>query len=264
MAKLGKKEIFVSNEFDPTVKFRFEIDINVSKNGEFYFTLNEEQKEQLLNNGVNLSCTYNRKTHKTGTFYSDTLDKLLSDFEELLKEAVSGEVVEEKNVILYYINTGCWYCLSKGGPVPNGYYVPVEERIDNKFVNWVEGTNNGENGFGFKVYAKMYKKKVIRFKSGQEKTFFYVLSYREDSELGEYGKKLSAFNIPARDIKDAYGEYSHSPMGQKKEIVYTEENAKFFYNLLITICKMNEQIKGFIKDPEKLQHLINSQVKLLE
>ena len=43
-----------------------------------------------------------------------------------------------------------------------------------------------------------------------------------------------------------------------------DKNAKFFYDVLIAVCRMNEQIKGFIKEPEKLQQLINSQVKLLK
>lgn len=264
MAKLGKREIVVSNEFDPTVKFRFEVEINVSKGGDFYFILNEEQKEQLLDRGVNLSHTRNRKTHEVGTFYSNTLEKLISDFEGLIKEAVSCEVIEDSFVILYYINTGCTYCLAKGEPVPNGYYVPSEERIDNQYVNWIEGTTKGENGFGFNAYAKIYNKKVLRFKNGQEKTFFYVVRHEQIDKLGEYGKKLSDFILPAQDIRDAYREPSHWSMGQKKEIAYTEENARFFYDILIAVCRMNEQIKGFVKDPEKLQMIINSQIKLLQ
>lgn len=264
MAKLGKREIIVENKIDPTIKFRFEVEINVSKNGEFYFTLDEEQKECLLNSGVNLNNTVNHKTKKIGTFYSDTLEKLISDFEELLQDAVSAEVIEDKFVILYYISTGCTYCLANGEPVPNGYYVPIEERIDGQYVNWIEGTDKGENGFGFKAYAKIYKKQVLRFKSGIEKTFFYVVRYEQKEELGEYGKKLSDIILPAQDIRDAYREPLNWSMGQKKEIAYTEENAKFFYDVLIAVCRMNERIKGFIKEPEKLQQLINSQVKLLK
>lgn len=261
MAKLGKREIVVENEIDPTIKFRFEVEINVSKKGEFYFTLNDEQKESLLNSGVNLNNTVNHKTKKIGTFYSDTLEKLISNFEELLQDAVSAEVIEDKFVILYYIKTECTYCLASGEPVPNGYYVPIEERIDRQYVNWVEGTTTGEHGFGFSAYAMIYKKQVLRFKSGQEKTFFYVIRNEQKKELGDYGKKLSDFIIPAQDIRDAYNNWS---MGEKKEIAYTEENAKFFYEVLIAVCRMNEKIKGFINEPEKLQMLINSQVKLLK
>lgn len=264
MAKLGKREIVVENKIDPTIKFRFEVEINVSKKGEFYFTLSDEQKETLLNSGVNLNDTVNHKTKKIGTFYSDTLEKLLSEFEEILKEAVSAEVIEDKFVILYYIKTGCKYCLASGEPVPNGYYVPIEETIDGKYVNWVEGTINGEDGFGFSAYAKIYKKQVLRFKSGQAKTFFYVIRHEQKKELGDYGKKLSDFIIPGQDIRDAYRKPHNWSMGEKKEIAYTEENAKFFYEVLIAVCRMNEQIKGFIKEPEKLQMLINSQVKLIQ
>lgn len=74
--------------------------------------------------------------------------------------------------------------MASGEPVPNGYYVPIEERIDRQYVNWVEGTTKGENGFGFSAYAKIYKKQVLRFKSGQEKTFFYVIRHEQKEELG--------------------------------------------------------------------------------
>ena len=259
MAKLGKRELVVENKIDSTIKFRFEVEINVSKKGEFYFTLNDKQKETLLNSGVNLNNTINHKTKQIGT-----LDKLLYEFKEILKEAVSAEVIEDKFVILYSIETGCIYCLASGEPVPNGYYVPIEERKDGPDYNWVEGTTKGSNGFGFSAYAKIYKKQVLRFKSGQEKTFFYVIRHNQKEELGDYGKKLSDLILPAQDIRDAYSKTNNWAMGKKKEIAYTEENAKFFYEVLIAVCRMNEQIKGFIKEPEKLQMLINSRVKLLQ
>ena len=47
MPKLGKREIVVRNEIDYTQNVSFEVEIYVSKGGEFYFTLTDEQKERL-------------------------------------------------------------------------------------------------------------------------------------------------------------------------------------------------------------------------
>lgn len=176
------------------------------------------------------------------------------------KEIYEGDIVEVYDFTSVYANK--YQGVVK--MIHCTWVVEYEGMFGISYVNWIEGTDKGENGFGFKAYDKIYKKQVLRFKSGIEKTFFYVVRYEQKKELGEYGKKLSDIILPAQDIRDAYREPLSWPMGQKKEIAYTEENAKFFYDVLIAVCRMNERIKGFIKEPEKLQQLINSQVKLLK
>lgn len=264
MAKLGKREIIVHSDVDYTQKIRFEVELNVSKDGHFYFTLDEEQKKTLTDLGVDLRKYMNLKTKKSGTFYNTKLESLISDFENLLKEAISGEILVNKYVILYEIRTDCTYCTAHGIPVPNGYYVPKEELKDGQYANWVEGIGKGENGFGFRVYARVFNKQVIRFRSGVEKTFFYVIRYDKINELGEFAKKLNSFILPAFDIKPTGDAPIGWSMGNKKEIAYTEDNAKFFCDLMIAVCKLNEQIKGFVKEPELLQQIIDSQMKFLQ
>jgi hypothetical protein len=265
MAKLGKRKISVSSSIDHTQRLGFEVEVNVSKDGQFYFSLDADQMKTLLDYGVDLSNTFNRHTKKLGTFYADTLEKLEKNFQNLLEEAISGEIIEDKFVILYRIRTACSYCMGGGIPVPNGYYVPKEESPGNGYANWIEGTDKGEGAFGFNVYAQVYHKQIIRFKSGQEKLFYWFVNYQKIEKLGEYGKRLNAFTLKAFDIRDANkNNWDGFGMDGRKEIAYTEENAKFFCDLLTAICKMNEQIKGFIKEPELLQQIINQQVKLLQ
>ena len=91
---------------------------------------------------------------------------------------------------------------------------------------------------------------------------------RNEDETGEpfvgaAGRMLNDFSLQAFDIKDADRGPIGWSMGDKKEMAYTEENAKFFYNLLIAICKINEQVKNFVNEPELLQEIIHKQVKLL-
>ena len=96
MAKLGKRNISVSSSIDHTQKLGFEVEVNVSKDGQFYFSLDADQMKRLLDYGVDLSNTFNRHTKKLGTFYADTLEKLEKNFRNLLEEAVSGEIIEDK------------------------------------------------------------------------------------------------------------------------------------------------------------------------
>lgn len=61
--------------------------------------------------------------------------------------------------------------------------------------------------------------------------------------------------------------YIATPINARPEQVLRFKSGQektFFYEVLIAVCRMNEQIKGFIKEPEKLHMLINSQVKLLQ
>lgn len=267
MAKIGKHKISVESSIDYREKIGVEVEINVSKEGDFYFSLNEDQMKMLLDKGVDFSKTYNKRTKKLGTFYAKSLDELKNNFKKILEEAISGEILEDRNVILYDIKTYCSYCVSEGIPVPNGYYIKEDEKNDNGYADWHEGTDRSEgSSFGFNAYAQVYHKQVIKFKSGKVKTFFWSMNYDQSKQLGEYGKRLNHFGLKAFDIRDAYSDDGHSmwSMNGKIEIDYTEENAKFFHDILVGICKLNEQIKNFIKKPELLQQIIDSQMKFLQ
>ncbi len=265
MPKLGKREIVVRNEIDYTQNLSFEVEINVSKGGEFYFTLTEEQKERLTKMGVDLSKSANRRTNKLGTFYDTSLDKLIGSFRELVADAVAADIIEDKCVIIYKISTACSYTISEGVPVPNGCYLKKEEKDKNGYCKWYSGEDDGRESFGFHIYARIYKKQVLKFRSGQEKTFYWVLKDNEEKErLGEYGKMLNSFILNAANIKDpSVNSFLRYSMNGRFVIDYNEPNAKFFYDLLISVCKLNEQIKDFVKEPEKMQALINSSNKLL-
>ena len=265
MAKLGKHKISAENPADRTEGLGVEVEINVSKDGEFYFTLNEEQVELLQKHGVDLKDALNRRTHKVGTFYAKSLDELKDNFKKLLEEAVSGQILEDRNVILYEIRTFCAYCMSEGVPVPNGYYVKDDEKEDG-YAKWYKGTDESDGSWGLTVYAQIYRKQVIKFKSGNVKTFFWAISYNDSKKLGEYGTRLNHLSLKATSIRDAHNDsrWGSFNMGIKKEMDYTEENAKFFYDLLLNICKLNERIKDLAQEPEKLQQVISSQTRLLQ
>ena len=48
MAKLGKRKISVSSSIDHTQRLGFEVEVNVSKDGQFYFSLDADQMKTLL------------------------------------------------------------------------------------------------------------------------------------------------------------------------------------------------------------------------
>ena len=263
MAKLGKRTIEVHNDIDYMQRISFDVEIYVSKEGEFYFTLSKEQKERLLKLGVDLSSTINKRTCAVGTFRSNSLDTLISNFKNLVSEAVSAETLEDKFVVLYKISTNCSYTMSEGIPVPDGTYLKKEEK-DGEYCKWCQGEGDGENGFGFYVYAAVYNKQVLKFNNGDVKTFYWCLNRDESKKLGEYGERLNHFRLKTGDIRDPYGERSFTKMGGRNEIDYNETNAKFFYDMLVAVCKLNEQIKHFANEPEKMQAIINTSTKLLQ
>lgn len=261
MAKLGKRNIKVHNPVDWNQSISVDIDVMVSKDGEFYFTVSQDDIDMLENYGVDFSNSYNKRTHKKGTFYGSELNKLVNDFKQMLEVAVSGETLVDEYVILYFINTGCTYYLANNQIFPNGTYTKEEGK-------WIDGdkkmSSDSRSSFGFNVYAQIYRKQVIRFHNGKEKKFYFRVSFEQKQKnLGEYGRMLNDFSLQAFDIKDADRGPIGWNMGDKKEMAYTEENAKFFYNLLIAICKINEQVKNFVNEPELLQEIIHKQVKLL-
>ena len=166
MAKLCTERIHADAEkgsSDGSISIKF--DIFVNKSGEFTTTLPKEIVDQLEAAQIFLQTT-NRMGTK-GFLTSSTKDGLIKKVSELAKEYVSRELVSEKLVIRYAIETKMSYQLSKEGKVlPNGAFIDG--------TGWRSGTigTNATNRapYGLKVYAGVFAKKDWKYKSGIIKT----------------------------------------------------------------------------------------------
>jgi hypothetical protein len=73
------------------------------------------------------------------------------------------------------------------------------------------------------------------------------------SEPDNYLDKLNSF----------IGGLSISDMGEYQEIPYTEEAAKFFYEAILSICKLSDRIESFFGNPGNVQKAIESRASFM-
>lgn len=248
MAKLKAVKI---GSGDRDNKLIFKIDININSEGQFTTTLPQDIAE--IFSGANISLERNRLGNK-GFFESSTYDGLLLKIKNVTDEYHSRELIDNELLIKYAIQTMASYCINdKGEVVPNG---------KNEWTNlggnyeWRSGTvsSNATNPtpFGFLIYAKPFYKKTYKYKSGIEKIEYEELHFNsEKQENKPYLYWLSEV-CSSRPPSSA----------QLQEIEYTEARAKFFVDMIKSVCALNEKIIDHL-DPESIKLIVETGRKLI-
>lgn len=248
MARL--KTVRVSFDGSERNELQFKYDVHVSQQGLFTTTIPKEISELFKNAGIDL---YKNNVGNPGYFYDKTIEGLERQVVDTAREYLSRELIEEKIVIKYAIQTTCSYALDpEGNVVPNCGY----EWVKTENYKWMDGTLSSwaqnPQPFGIEIYAKLFYKKVYRYKSGKMKTEYIFVS--ADSDVKKMGNNIywlaSVCSMqPPRS-------------NNIKEIDCSEPVAYFFVNMIKSICQLNEKIKNFI-EPEQIQLLADKGFKLL-
>lgn len=254
MPKISTEKKFIFKGLEEQKLFKY--DINVSVDGKFYTTLPQDIVEILEKCGVGLS--YSRR-RKKGYFESETKEGLIKLIDKVIDELRVKEKISEDLVIRYEIRTQCGYCVDKDNTIkPNGSWVDEDTFQKN---NWSHGTAGIElswskgSPYGFLIYAEAFYKRVYKYKSGREQTEYDEIA-AEDVPLGHENYYLNFLNS---FIKIHYEE-EHDI----QEVPYTEKTAKFFCELIVGVCTLNEKIKDLI-NPESILKIANSEnFKLLK
>lgn len=236
------KEVVAVANNDRDTMMKVKIDVSVSKDGIFTTTLRSEDAEAIESYGVELK---QNRAGRSGFFRSDTMAGLIHEVHEVLKMCLNYKVVLQTPVIRYNFKTSCSYLLDGDEVVPNGYY------LKNYNGDWKSGTvdNRGFTStgcFGVNVFARPCIKRVVEYNNGQQKIFYD----RTEFDKGSYMRILNDFEG-----------MNESLQGVIYEMEGTEKNAKFFVDMLKSICIFNERLKGLL-DNNLLEKAINSQKQL--
>lgn len=239
MAKLKDLHISVKNEYGDSMSI--ETPVSVTKDGLFVTTL--PQAEVLKLDQYNVQLMSNRLGNP-GYFTSKTLEGLEKDIRDIMKEALSRELIENTEVIRYEVYTdGCCFVDKDNNIHPNGGCVKDGEwpKFDNPY-----GATCGHTPT-LCLYARVYEKKTWRYASG--KTFseyhFPSVSYDDKTNLGWLKGQV---NIKQKN------NFSESYL---QEIPATEENAKVFVTILKSIYKASLSLNA-IKHPDTLLKFIEN------
>ena len=237
----------------PSQKFRFDSkagepmeftsEIDVTALGLFRAVLPSELLEivpVVLRQEPFLSCRIEEGKVNT-RLTAPTLDLLIKAIGEAGKEWSSCEESVE-TVILYSHDLRVGYHQAEDGTIhPNGY---LPKGIEGK---WRGKLNSSERDTHFRIgFAATVREKVTYRRAGST-SVQYRRPARQDGDHRypeSYHDKLLAF-AGLRIEPD-----------KMQEMPYTEEAARFFYEIMIGLCAMAERIEGFFGDKENVMAAI--------
>ena len=241
-------------------RIQFHTPVNVTKEGLFTTTLPSEAYNAIGAYGMSLR---NNRFGKPGYFEDKTLDGLQKQIDDLVREALSRTLVEDKTVIKYCVKTRAAYVVDDDGEIiPNSYWRKNRTPGEQFESNWREGNDNlrsAMSGFtpSLSVYAKPFQKKRYIYKSGKEYTEYTPYEPAKWSRGSSVDWLASQVNIVPND---SFGHFNSKEDWKRvlqnlPEIDATEENAAFFVKMVTFIDKANEMF-GQLNDPQYVLALL--------
>lgn len=231
--------------------FEFKTEISVDKGGVFCFIIPDE-----------LYKTATANMGKEG-FKDISVGKLIKNYCVWAKSKDSGvnfirlaamdyirvEVTREQ-VIVYKTHANLsYYKLKDGRIVPNGGW-------DTDYPRGGEWGGRGEESYGFNsgpsftvgLMAAVYTKVTAHRESGDQVTWERA-GENCHSEPDNYLDKLNSFVRVG--IKT-------NCLNEMSQIPYTEDAAKFFYEAMLSMCKLADRIESFFGDETRVIRAIES------
>ncbi|MHB1696572.1 MAG: hypothetical protein ACYCSQ_00475 [bacterium] len=254
MATLKTVKFNLSSEAgDETLDFKS--DISVDKEGEFHLTIPEEIADYAQGNKEQrvIGCGIGRNIKGNYIIISDKLDTALEYIGKVCKDYLKCEIKQEL-VIIYRVDNKISYKKNKITGETEASPFINQEVLNNSGNIWEwEGDLHAaktSKSYSVGIAAKVRLKKTY-IRRGQTKVEYKGISEtsylnRDEFSLNRktYGHALNSLFI---DIVDNF-----------KEMPYTEEAAKFFYDLINQLCKLADKIDTFINNEKSLIRLIES------
>lgn len=239
----------------PNVKFKFvssagdvlEFVSEVSVDGEGLFGVTApDELEDTLRGVVKARAQEGLSAYRAAKnlrIYGPTLQACKDTIIRAGKEFVSCEITTEK-VILYNSETSVCYSKTDNGVIcPNGY---SPDGAPSQHCGTLHAANHDR--FYRVGFAAVVMDKVTHKSSSNTK-----IEFKRAADQGgmhcypeTYHDKLNAF----------CGLNIHPP--SMKEIPYTEEAAKFFYEIMIAMCSLADRLTGFIGDDDRVKLAIEA------
>lgn len=244
----------VVNVITDQERIHIETPVTVTKEGLFTTTLPETSAQVLKDYGMDLRAN---RAGRSGFFSSDTLEGLRREIEKVAREAISRELIEDKLVIKYQVNTSGTYAIDEDGEIiPNGYWRKDKKPGEDYQTNWHEGNVNMPAYFGntptIKVFARVFHKKTYSYKSG--KTLETLETYHPKNGRGGSVDWINCLC----NIRPDVGSSSNIDYTRFAEVEATEENAEMFVKLFKLIFQCNELFKDMNNPKYMLAFIANN------
>jgi len=223
----------------------FNYDVNIDKQGNFTTTIPKEVSEKLMSIGVKLR---QNNRHNYGYFHGTSLHELEEKVQKTADKYSKKELIDEKIVFKYAVDTVCSYCKGVSGTLyPNGGLEQDAEGYENGY-HWVNGTKSdsySKGPYSFEIAFEIKKVKTWAFPNGEQSKEYLRLEESDikDDEILYWLNSLCGLHLNSTSTV--------------KEIEYTKEIGIFFKKMILFIFNINENIRSIFGkefDLEKIDH----------
>lgn len=237
--------------------------VYVDVEGEFHVTFDKDLlacAEASLRDGTRVTFGKTLNPRITGR----NLDHCKEVVSTALRQWLQCEVSEEHVIRYGFITKATYWKMPNGAIYANGCdrkndpdYDDRLESHDRKNGTWYGNLNatSHNNGYMVSLFAKITKKTT--YSRGDVAEVKYGMTDFDNFSHTTYGERLDNF-IGIHESSDW-----HSPKLVCEEMPYTEEAAKFFYDILIGMCTFADKIESFFEDKENVMLAIASGGRLL-
>ena len=226
-------------------EIRFSLKVNVNKEGLFTAYYPEEVQKFLTDRFILLN--YGRAS-KSGYLESKSLQEIIDYVNIDFNKALECKLLKEYVVIKYKLRASAGFCLDSDNNIhPDGsnceaYWYSGKTQIDASHKKF----------YGINIYAKLWLKKEFKTINGIKSQYEWIGDSNAE-DLGKEADTLQRWRCQHHDeVRDE----------NLEELIYTEENAKFFNTIFFNIAKMTMKIDK-ISEPKRLIQFIKAQNKLL-
>jgi hypothetical protein len=250
MASLGTQWLTVNPKNGIGEPYSYKADVTVDKEGIFSVSIPEElvdTAEQM----VKKQEVRHFSLHKLKVRHVITgreKGKCLAFIRDIIQDFQHCEVTSEI-VIAYRTSSGLTYWKKGSGEiVPNGSY---DHKGYEDGSGSFQGSNNATkttNTFSVGIAARVYEKLTAHTPSGDKVTYKVTYGAGTHHDRDTWLQKLNSFN----------GINTVHSNSDTKEMPYTEEAARFFYESMIGLCKLSDRIEMFFSSPGNVQQAIEA------
>lgn len=226
-------------------ELNFTSTVTVDSEGIFRMTIPVELEEvahsALKGNHDGVSIN---QSPKTLGIYAKTLDTCRKYIAIICNEYLECDVTTE-NMILYATDIKVSYCKVNDTFYPNG-------RIAGENYKWYGklSATYPANYFTIGIAARIYEKKT--FKRALSTKIEYKSITTDHTNKGTYFELLNGI----------CGLYINTTAC--KEMPYTEEAAKFFYETMMSMCKLADRLETFFSDEDNIHKAITNNSSFLQ
>lgn len=252
MPRLKDLHIRAVNRHSPAIYFSVQLGCSVSTDGVFAIELEDDMATAVQNIAREMFPGASVALHKTGGYrlHTRSLDQAKAIIHRYCTLQVDSEVAEELR-IFYNVSLKAPSFVGPDGTLhPNGQGVEGGLWSNNSEPSNVSSWSaRNDRVYSVGIGAAIVRVKTVRLGDQSDPVYSYEHLSPEDvaTKLGHWGKFLQRFI--GQPFPSARGGVEESTL---KSVPYTEQNAKFFSNTLMGLCRLSENIAAFM-DPHGLE-----------